>query len=292
MKKIDILLTALATMALISCNTKVTGDSDSGKSNTEVSTEDSTGETITEVTPEDSSHESTTEVTTKTTSSESGTEISSGSGVNSSESSSEISSDSATDSTETEQLSMDNINAWISTSRPTMVNYLCSYTYPSSNITLHDKSILSIEYGEPIKGKYVSTRERLNTIDSDELISTETKTAYIKGNDYGIFSNGEIEWNRPYDSTFVLHGFVISTDIFGTSKIDTDNNTFVGTVYAGKESLFFNKAVSVTNINLELRFDKNNRLTYLESTFLSEKKASVKVQTNYTYNFVSVTIPE
>lgn len=192
----------------------------------------------------------------------------------------------------TEQLSMDNINTWVSMSRPTMVNYLCSYAYPSSNITLHDKSVLSIEYGEPIKGEYVSTRERSNSIDSDELISTETKTAYIKGSDYGVFSNGQIEWNRPYDSAFILHGFVISNDIFRTSKIDVGNNTFVGAVSVGKESLFFNKAVSVTNINLELRFDKNNRLTYLESTFLSEKKASVKVQTNYTYNFVSVTIPE
>ena len=191
------------------------------------------------------------------------------------------------------QLSMSNINTWIAESSPTMINYLCSYTYPSSNITLHDKSVLAIEYTDPIKGKYVSTHEKLNPIESDELISKETFTAYLKGNDYGIFNEGEIEWNRPYDSTFVLQGFNVSSEVFtSTYSINTKSNTFSGTVSAGKESLFFNKAVTVTNIHLDLQFDRNHRITYLEATFLSEKKASVKVQTSYTYNYVSVTIPE
>lgn len=191
-----------------------------------------------------------------------------------------------------EPLSMENINERISESRPTMINYLCSYTYASPSVTLHDRSVLSIEYGVPVKGKYTRTHEKLNSIDADELISEETSVAYLKGEDYGIFQDGQIEWNRPYDSNFVLHNFTVDSTVFPDATIDQKNNSFSGRVKSGEESLFFSQTVSVFDVSLDLKFDDKNRLTYLESTFLSEKKALVKVQCSYTYNFVSVTIPE
>ena len=191
-----------------------------------------------------------------------------------------------------EPLSMENINERISESRPTMINYLCSYTYSAPSVTLHDRSVLSIEYGVPIKGKYTRTHEKLNSIDADELISEETSVAYLKGEDYGIFQDGQIEWNRPYDSNFVLHNFTVDSTIFPDANIDQKSNSFSGHVKSGNESLFFSRAASVSDVSLDLKFDDKNRLAYLESTFLSEKKASVKVQCSYTYDFVSVTIPE
>lgn len=189
-----------------------------------------------------------------------------------------------------EGLSMENINTYISESKPTKISYTSDYSYSTMGVTLNDTATMYVQYDDEVKAKVVYTHESLNDIDADEMISETTATYYLKGDKFGTLQGGSVKWEDPVSSTFMLSRFSIKDTYMEVHSFD--GNTFTGKVKAGSEARFLGVSkTSMNSISLELGFNDENKMDRLEVNFKTEKKADVVVLCTYTYTPIQVTIP-
>ena len=189
-------------------------------------------------------------------------------------------------------LTLNDVDDYFRNSKPTQIVTLMKYSYPETqfSVELQYSSVLNIQYTDDgINAKYTATKEKINdSLDGDFIIS-ETETYYVSGSDYGSLQDGSIVWNSPVENKFVLRTPTITSTYFNESKCSFTDSTFSGMVISGNEKGFIGSDVS--SLKLELSF-KSQEVKTLNSTFVTSKKANVSIACSYTYNPITVTIPQ
>ena len=189
-------------------------------------------------------------------------------------------------------LTLNDVDKFFRNSKPTQIVTLMKYSYPETqySVELQYSSILNIQYTDDgINAKYTATKEKINdSLDGDFIIS-ETETYYVSGSDYGSLQDGSIVWNSPVENKFVLRTPTITSTYFNENRCSFTDSTFSGTVISGNEKGFIGSDVS--SLELELSF-KSQEVKTLNSTFVTSKKANVSIACSYTYNPITVTIPQ
>ena len=187
-------------------------------------------------------------------------------------------------------------------SKPTKVISNQSFEPNGNNFTLHYASTLTIEYGSETKTRYDYTYEKMNEVVSgnESFISTISNTLYSKGS--GAYDG--VQWVNKVDGAVILNGVVLEETI-DKSKAEDDptrglisssHNLLRGKVADTKVQKFFKADYHVTDLNYAICVI-NGRIAAIQLTFNSyieaiEKNASVSAYTTFSYDTLTVNIPE
>ena len=177
-------------------------------------------------------------------------------------------------------------------SQPTNIITNQTFTLAEADVTLHYNSTLTIEYGASVKMRYAYVYERLNELitGSEEFLTVVSNTVYSEG----AKAYDGVEWVYQSEKIITFSGVNLTEE---TTEYAIEGDLLVGTMKEGQEKAFFNgvdMGVSALSYEIEIAEGKLSRVSLEFSTFVDcvGEAALVRSQSFFTYEEVSVTIPE
>lgn len=174
---------------------------------------------------------------------------------------------------------------------PTKVTSSVTYVYSPANITLTSTATLAVEYSTPIKARYDYSRQYLNKIGASTPYGTKSGTIFVKSNSVGeLAADGTVDWNTGSEGTIALKAIKMDPSYFSEYTAST---TFVGTLKDASVNAFFNSTDSgLSSVTVTMYVNTDTSLRKMIINAKSEKGADVDMNFAYSYDVVTVTIPD
>lgn len=180
-------------------------------------------------------------------------------------------------------------NNALTSSKPTKVKTSWTYDYASLGITLRATSTLTIEYGDELKACYNLKKEVLNPAGSSEFKSEKEYTGFCKGTDYGALKNGSVKWNEPSE-TIILTPYTLSEDWF-EADLSVSDTLLKGTFKDENLSDILADTHGISKMSYTLSIS-DDKVSSILSSYMTSEKVKVNMNSYFTYNPVTVSIPE